>query len=53
MPSSPATAELWLAVLAFELALLAFLSPELGEILVRLGVFRAVRGPPDARSAGP
>ena len=30
-------AELWLAVLAFELSLLAFLSPELGEILVRLG----------------
>ena len=37
MPSSPAEAELWLAVLAFELALLAFLSPELGEIMVRLG----------------
>ena len=37
MPSSPATAELLLAVLAFELALLAFLSPEIGEILVRLG----------------
>jgi hypothetical protein len=37
MPSSATTAELWLAVLAFELALLAFLSPELGEILVRLG----------------
>jgi methylamine utilization protein MauE len=37
MPSSPAEAELWLAVLAFELALIAFLSPELGEILVRLG----------------
>jgi hypothetical protein len=37
MPSSPATAELWLAVLAFELSLLAFLSPELGEVLVRLG----------------
>ncbi len=37
MPSSPAMAELWLAVLAFELSLLAFLSPELGEILVRLG----------------
>jgi hypothetical protein len=28
---------LWLAVLAFELALIAFLSPELGEIMVRLG----------------
>jgi hypothetical protein len=37
MPSSSAQAELWLAVLAFELALIAFLSPELGEILVRLG----------------
>ncbi len=37
MPSSSAEAELWLAALAFELALLAFLSPELGEILVRLG----------------
>jgi multisubunit Na+/H+ antiporter MnhB subunit len=37
MPSSTTVAELWLAVLAFELALLAFLSPELGEIMVRLG----------------
>ena len=37
MPSSPTTAELWLAALAFELSLIAFLSPELGEILVRLG----------------
>jgi hypothetical protein len=37
MPSSSAEAELWLAVLAFELALIAFLSPELGEIMVRLG----------------
>jgi hypothetical protein len=37
MPSSPVTAELLLAVLAFELSLIAFLSPELGEILVRLG----------------
>ncbi len=37
MPSSPRQAELWLAGLAFELALVAFLSPELGEILVRLG----------------
>jgi hypothetical protein len=37
MPSSAATAEMWLAVLAFELSLIAFLSPELGEILVRLG----------------
>jgi methylamine utilization protein MauE len=37
MPFSPAEAELWLAVLAFELALIASLSPELGEIMVRLG----------------
>jgi Methylamine utilisation protein MauE len=37
MPSSPATAELWLATLAFELSMIAFLSPEFGEILVRLG----------------
>jgi hypothetical protein len=37
MPSSSTVAELWLAVLAFEIALLAFLSPELGEIMVRLG----------------
>ena len=37
MPSSSAEAELWLAAVAFELALIAFLSPELGEILVRLG----------------
>jgi hypothetical protein len=37
MPSSPAAAELLLAVLAFELSLIAFLSPEIGEILVRLG----------------
>jgi len=37
MPSSSTEAELWLAVLAFELALIAFLSPELGEIMVRLG----------------
>jgi hypothetical protein len=37
MPSSATTAEFWLAVLAFELSLLAFLSPELGEVLVRLG----------------
>ncbi len=37
MPSSPTTAELWLAALAFELSLIAFLSPEVGEILVRLG----------------
>jgi hypothetical protein len=37
MPSSPTTAGLWLAALAFELSLIAFLSPEVGEILVRLG----------------
>ncbi len=37
MPSSSTTAELWLAVLAFELSLLALLSPEVSEILVRLG----------------
>src|ERR1700722_12917085 len=37
MPSSAGTAELLLATLAFELALIAFLSPEIGEILVRLG----------------
>ena len=37
MPASSTEAELWLAVLAFELALIAFLSPELGEIMVRLG----------------
>jgi hypothetical protein len=37
MPSSSAEAELWLATMAFELALLAFLSPELGEVLIRLG----------------
>src|SRR5215813_9950906 len=37
MPSSSAEAELWLAVPAFELALIAFLSPELSEIMVRLG----------------
>jgi hypothetical protein len=36
-PPSPVKAELWLAVLVFELALVAFLSPELGEIMVRLG----------------
>jgi len=37
MPASPTTAELLLAVLAFELSLIVFLSPEIGEILVRLG----------------
>jgi hypothetical protein len=35
MPSSPTTAGLLLAALAFELSLIAFLSPEIGEILVR------------------
>jgi hypothetical protein len=37
MPSSPSTAELLLAALAFELSVIVFLSPEIGEILVRLG----------------
>jgi hypothetical protein len=37
MPTSSTQAELWLALLAAEVALMAFLSPELGEILVRLG----------------
>ncbi|MFY9930717.1 MAG: MauE/DoxX family redox-associated membrane protein [Streptosporangiaceae bacterium] len=37
MPASSAEAELWLAALAFELALIAFLSPELAEVMVRLG----------------
>jgi hypothetical protein len=37
LPSSSAEAELCLAVLAVELVLVAFLSPELGDILVRLG----------------
>jgi len=37
MPASSAEAELWLATVAFELSLIAFLSPELGEVLVRLG----------------
>jgi hypothetical protein len=37
MPASSTTAELLLAVLAFELSLIVFLSPEIGEILVRLG----------------
>jgi len=37
MPSSSTTAELLLATLAFELSLIAFLSPEIGEVLVRLG----------------
>ena len=37
MPASSTQAELWLALLAAEVILMAFLSPELGEILVRLG----------------
>jgi hypothetical protein len=37
MPSSPAAAELWLAAVACELSLLTFLSPEVAEVLVRLG----------------
>jgi hypothetical protein len=37
MPSSPRQAALWLALLAGELALIAALSPEIGEIMVRLG----------------
>jgi hypothetical protein len=37
MPSSSAEAASCLAVLAFELALIAFLSPELSDVLVRLG----------------
>jgi len=37
MPSSSTEAEMCLVVLAVELALIAFLSPELGDILVRLG----------------
>jgi len=37
MPSSSAEAVMCLAVLASELALIAFLSPELGDLLVRLG----------------
>jgi hypothetical protein len=37
MPASSTQAELWLALLAAEVTLMAFLSPELGEILVKLG----------------
>ena len=37
MPTSSTQAVLWLVLLAAEVALMAFLSPELGEILVRLG----------------
>jgi hypothetical protein len=37
MPSSTREAGFWLAVGTFELALVAFLSPEFGAILVRLG----------------
>jgi hypothetical protein len=37
MPSSPAQGGLWLIVLTVELTLLAALSPEIGQLLVRLG----------------
>jgi methylamine utilization protein MauE len=37
MPSSSTEAEMCLALLVVELALIAFVSPELGDILVRLG----------------
>jgi Methylamine utilisation protein MauE len=37
MPASSAQAEVWLAAGVLELALIAFLSPELGEVMVRLG----------------
>lgn len=37
MPSSSGRAWLWLGVLALELALLTALSPEVGEIMIRLG----------------
>lgn len=37
MPSSSGRAWLWLGVVALELALLVALSPEVGEILIRLG----------------
>jgi len=52
MPSSSTEAELWLAVLAFELALIAFLSPELGEIMMRLG-YPEPCGLRPSRSGGP
>ena len=52
MPSSPTTAELLLAALAFVLSLIAFLSPEIGEILVRLGYSEPceLRRPPVGRT---
>jgi hypothetical protein len=37
MPSSPRQAALWLGALSAELALLAALSPEIGQLLARLG----------------
>jgi hypothetical protein len=37
MPSSPTQAGLWLGALAVELALLAALSPEVGQLMIRLG----------------
>jgi hypothetical protein len=37
MPSAPAQGGLWLVALAVELAVLAFLSPEVGQLLIRLG----------------
>jgi hypothetical protein len=37
MPSTPDQAGFWLCVLGLELALLAALSPEVGQLLVRLG----------------
>jgi hypothetical protein len=37
MPSTPGEAGFWLCVLGLELALLAALSPEVGQLLIRLG----------------
>jgi hypothetical protein len=37
MPSSPRQAALWLALFAAELVLIAALSPEVGEVMTRLG----------------
>jgi hypothetical protein len=37
MPSAPAQGGLWLGALAVELAVFAALSPEIGQVLVRLG----------------
>ena len=37
MPTSPTTAALWLAMLGFELSIIALLSPELAAVFVRLG----------------